>query len=191
MALEHNKVGYGRVSSSGQNLDSQIDALTAAGCVRIFADKVTGTQQSRPEWDKMMDFLRPGDVIVVTELSRMSRSLMHLLQLAQEFIKKEIGLISLREHIDTSTASGRAFFAIMGAIIELELDLKKERTAAGRLAARARGKTGGRPRTDQATLEQARILYEVSEESAGTVCKRFGISRRTLYNYIAECRQRA
>src|SRR5208337_4591615 len=114
-----NKVGYARVSSSGQNLDSQVDALKKAGCVRIFADKATGTKTTRPEWDKLLDFLRTGDILVVTELSRMSRSLAHLLQLAQDFTKKEIGLISLREHINTSTATGRAFFAIMGAINQL------------------------------------------------------------------------
>lgn len=181
-----NRIGYARVSSTGQNLDSQLDELKAAGCSRIFADKVTGKKDSRPEWDKLLDFLRPNDILVVSELSRMSRSLSHLLQIAQDFMKKDIGLASLREHIDTSTASGRAFFAIMGAINQLEIELKKERTAAGRAAAKARGKTGGRPKTDAATLEQARVLYENSDASAATVCKRFKISRRTLYNYLSE-----
>lgn len=185
-----NKVGYARVSSSGQKLDSQIDALKKAGCVRIFADKVTGTKTTRPEWDKLLDFLRPGDMLVVVELSRMSRSLAHLLQIAQEFAKKEIGLISLREHIDTSTATGRAFFAIMGAINQLELELKAERAAAGREAAKARGKTGGRPKTDVAILEQARVLYENSDASAAKVCTTFKISRRTLYNYLTEVKSK-
>jgi len=184
-----NRVGYARVSSTGQKLDSQLDALKKAGCLRIFSDKVTGTKDTRPEWDKLLDFLRPGDVLVVTELSRMSRSLTHLLQIAQDFMEKGIGLASLREHIDTSTATGRAFFAIMGAINQLEIELKKERTAAGREAARARGKTGGRPKTDPAILKQAMVLYENSDASAVTVCKRFKISRRTLYNYLAEVKQ--
>lgn len=186
-----NRVGYARVSSTGQNLDSQIDALEAAGCVRVFADKVTGTKANRPEWNKLLDFLRPGDVLVVTELSRMSRSLMHLLQLAKEFSDKGIGLVSLREHIDTNTATGKAFFAIMGAISQLELELKAERTAAGREAAKARGKTGGRPKTDSAILEQARVLYENSDSSAAKVCKTFKISRRTLYNYMAEVKEKS
>lgn len=185
-----NRIGYARVSSIGQNLDSQLDALKAAGCSRIFADKLTGSKDSRPEWDKLLDFLRPGDILVVTELSRMSRSLAHLLQIAKDFMDKDIGLASLREHIDTSTATGRAFFAIMGAINQLELELKAERTAAGRAAAKARGKTGGRPKTDPATLEQARVLYENSDASAATVCKRFKISRRTLYNYLSEVKER-
>lgn len=185
-----NRIGYARVSSIGQNLDSQLDALKAAGCSRIFADKLTGKKDSRPEWDKLLDFLRPGDVLVVTELSRMSRSLKHLLQLSQDFMSKGVEFASLREHIDTSTASGRAFFAIMGAIIQLELELKAERAAAGRAAAKARGRTGGRPKTDPTTLEQARVLYENSDASAATVCKRFKISRRTLYNYMAEVKGR-
>jgi DNA invertase Pin-like site-specific DNA recombinase len=185
-----NRVGYARVSSNGQNLDSQIDALKEAGCVRIFADKVSGTRSSRPEWDKLLDFLRPGDVLVVTELSRMSRSLMHLLQLSQEFMQKEIGLVSLREHLDTASAPGRAFFAIMGAINQLELELKSERAAAGRESAKARGKTGGRPKTEPAILEQARVLYENSDASAVKVCNTFKISRRTLYNYLSEFKQK-
>lgn len=187
--MASNRIGYARVSSAGQNLDSQIDALKAAGCVRIFADKVIGTKASRPEWDKLLNFLRPGDVLVLTELSRMSRSLVHLLQLSQQFSEQGIGLISLREHIDTSTATGRAFFAIMGAINQLELELKAERTAAGREAAKARGKTGGRPRTDQTKLEKARVLYENSDATAGSLCKEFGFSRRTFFDYMAKVRE--
>lgn len=191
MESDTNRVGYGRVSSTGQNLDSQIDALKKAGCSRIFADKVTGIKEKRPEWDKLLEFLRPGDVLVVTELSRMSRSLTHLLRLAQEFSEKNISLVSLREHIDTTTATGRAFFAISGAIIQLELELKKERAAAGREAAKARGKSGGRPKTDPAILEQARILYQNSDTPAAKVCQTFNISRRTLYNYLDEYKKTA
>lgn len=180
-----NKIGYARVSTAGQNLDSQLDALKAAGCSKIFADRASGAKASRPEWDKLMEYLRPGDIVVVAELSRMSRSLMHLLQLAQDFTERQIGLISLREHIDTSTATGRAFFAIMGAINQLELELRAERTEAGRAAARARGKTGGRPRTDQELLERARILSEHSNESIAQICSSLGIGRRTFYDYMA------
>ena len=176
------------MSTAGQNLDSQINALKAAGCTKIFSDKVSGTRANRPEWDNLMEYLRPGDILVMTELSRISRSLMHLLQLSQEFMQREISLVSLREHIDTSTATGRAFFAIMGAINQLELELKAERAAAGRDAAKARGKTGGRPRTDQTKLEKARILYENSQATAGSLCKEFGFGRRTFFDYLARVR---
>jgi DNA invertase Pin-like site-specific DNA recombinase len=138
----------------------------------------------------MMDYLRPGDTLVVTELSRMTRSLMHLLQLVQEFEKKNINLVSLRENIDTRSASGRAFLSIIGAINQMERELRSERAAAGREAAKARGKTGGRPRTDLSKLEQARILYENSDTSAERVCATFGFSRRTFFNYMAEVRSR-
>lgn len=181
-----NKIGYARVSSVGQNLDSQTDLLQKTGCVRIFSDKVSGVNEIRPEWDKLMDFLRPGDTLVVCELSRMTRSLPHLLRLVEEFEKKQISIMSLREHIDTTTASGRAFLSIIGTIIQMERELKAERAAVGREAAKARGKTGGRPKTDVAILEQARILYKNSDASAATVCKALKISRRTLYNYLAE-----
>jgi DNA invertase Pin-like site-specific DNA recombinase len=119
----------------------------------------------------------------------MTRSLMHLLQLVREFETKGISLISLRENIDTSTATGRAFLSIIGAINQMECELKAERAAAGREAAKARGKTGGRPRTDPAKLEQARILYENSDHSASEVCKVIGISRRTFFNYLTEVRK--
>ncbi|MHC1699308.1 MAG: recombinase family protein [Geobacteraceae bacterium] len=158
--------------------------------MRIFADKVSGVKEIRPEWDKLMDFLRPGDTLVVCELSRMTRSLPHLLRLVEEFEKKQISIMSLREHIDTTTVSGRAFLSIIGTIIQLERELKAERATAGREAAKARGKTGGRPKTDVAILEQARILYENSDASAATVCKALKISRRTLYNYLAEVKGR-
>lgn len=183
-----NRIGYARVSTVAQNLDSQLDALTYAGCIRIFTDKASGVEENRQEWTKLIDFLRPGDLLVVTELSRMTRSLMHLLQLVQEFEAKGISLVSLRENIDTSTATGRAFISIIGAINQMERELKAERAAAGREAAKARGKTGGRPKTDSAKLEQARILYENSDNSASKVCLAFGISRRTFFNYMATIR---
>ncbi len=188
-STNQNKIGYARVSTIGQNLDSQMDALSKVGCIRIYTDKAGGIIESRPEWTKLMDFLRPGDLLVVTELSRMTRSLIHLLQLVQEFEAKGIGLISLRENIDTSTATGRAFISIIGAINQMERELKAERAAAGREAAKLRGKTGGRPKIDPAKLEQARILYENSKNSAAKICQIFGISRRTFFNYLALTRE--
>ncbi len=187
-AITSNRIGYARVSTIGQSLDSQLDALNRAECKRIFTDKASGAMENRPEWTKLMDFIRPGDMIVVTELSRMTRSLMHLLQLLQDFEKKGVSLVSLRENIDTSTATGRAFVSIIGAINQMERELKAERAAAGRAAAKARGKTGGRPKTNPAKLEQARIVYENSDHSAAAVCKIFGFSRRTFFNYLSEIR---
>ena len=123
---------------------------------------------------------------MVTELSRMSRSLMHLLEVVQTFEHQGIELVSLRENIDTSTATGRGFLAMMGVISQMERELKAERTAAGRAAAKARGRTGGRPRTDPDKLEQARILYLNSEKTAAEVSRLVGIGRRTLFSHLAQ-----
>lgn len=183
------RIGYARVSSKDQNLDSQRDLLQAAGCERIFEDKVSGVKESRPEWDRLLEFLREGDTVVVAELSRMTRSLMHLLSLVKEFEQRGVQIVSLREHIDTSTATGRAFLSILGAINQMERELKSERAAAGRASAKARGRTGGRPRTDVTKLENARVLYQNSDKSAAEVCQTFGIGRRTFFNFLAISRK--
>ena len=187
--LKTNKLGYARVSTTGQNLDSQLDALKLVDCTRIFADKVSGIQDSRPEWDKLLDYARPGDTLVVTELSRMTRSLTQLLHLVKYLEERQINIQSLRENIDTTTATGRAFISIMGAINQLERELKAERAAAGRAAAKARGKSGGRPRIDPDLLERARLVYENSGKTAAEVSKSFGIGRRTLYDYLTARRR--
>jgi len=115
MDIHPPRVGYARVSGIGQNLDSQIDALKAAGCKKIFTDKMTGSRMDRPSWDQLMEYIRPGDALVVAELSRMTRSLMHLLETAQALECKQVNLVSLRENINTSTAAGRCFLSMMGA----------------------------------------------------------------------------
>ena len=179
--ISKQKIGYARISTTSQKLDS----LNQVGCVKIFSDQTTGTTKERPGWNQLMDYIRPGDTLVIVELSRMSRSLAHLLEVIKELEKRHIEIISLRENIDTSTATGRCFLSIMGAIAQMELELKAERTAAGRIAAKARGKTGGRPKIPADTLEQAKILYENSDQVAAEVCKVFGIGRRTLFYYLA------
>ena len=139
-------IGYARVSTRDQNLDGQLDQLTVVGCVRIFTDKLTGKTMERPGWDEMMKFIRLGDTIVVCELSRISRSLLHFLNTVKQLEEMGVGIRSLRENIDPSTATGRAFLSFMVTIHQLELELKAERAEAGRSAAKARGKTGGRPK---------------------------------------------
>jgi len=143
-----------------------MDALREAGCEKIFTDRMTGSRLDRPGWEQMLAYLRPGDTLVVTELSRMTRSLLDLLKTAKVLQQHEVELVSLRESIDTTTATGRCFLSMMGAIHQMERELRAERAAAGRASAKARGKTGGRPRTDAAKLENARILYENSEKTA-------------------------
>jgi DNA invertase Pin-like site-specific DNA recombinase len=185
------KVGYARVSSVGQNLDSQIDVLEKMGCERIFTDKMTGSRMQRPGWDELMRYVRPKDTIIITELSRMTRSLMDFLEISKVLEEKKIELVSLRENIDTNTVTGRCFLSIMGAIYQMERELRAERASAGRLAAKARGKSGGRPKTSHEKLENARILYENSDKTAKEVCESTGISKRTLFAYLAECREKS
>jgi DNA invertase Pin-like site-specific DNA recombinase len=184
------KVGYARVSALDQKLDAQLDALSEAGCAKIFSDRVSGAKANRPGWEQLMAYVRPGDTVIITELSRMSRSLAHLLEVVRTLEAQRIELVSLREHIDTATATGRCFLAIMGAIAQMERELQAERTAAGRAAAKARGRTGGRPLTDPDKLEQARILYLHSDKTAGDVCRTVGIGRRTLFSYLAQVNRR-
>lgn len=182
------RIGYARVSSVGQNLDSQLDVLKQAGCGKIFTDKMTGSRMDRPGWDSLMAYARPGDTLVVTELSRMTRSLLNLLETTKLLEERKVDLVSLRENIDTSTATGRCFLSMMGAIHQMERELRAERAAAGRVSAKARGKSGGRPRTDATKLENARILYEKTEKTASEVCDIFGVGRRTFFAYLAEQR---
>ena len=185
MTAKEAKIGYARVSTTGQNLDSQIDGLRAFGCTQIFTDKGSGLNEERPGWRRLMEYLRQEDWLVVTELSRMTRSLEHLLVVVSGLQKRKVELISLREHIDTKTATGRCFLSIMGAIAQMERELKNERAEAGREAAKARGKSGGRPKTPRQKLEQARILYENSNQTAREVCHAVGIGRRTLFRYLS------
>lgn len=177
-------IGYARVSTRDQNLDGQLDQLNVVGCVRIFTDKLTGKTMERPGWDEMMKFIRRGDTIVVCELSRMSRSLLHFLNTVKQLERMGVGIRSLRENIDPFTATGRAFLSFMVTIHQLELELKAERAEAGRSAAKARGKTGGRPRTSVEKLEQARILYQNSDKTAEDVCKAVGVGKRTFFSYL-------
>jgi DNA invertase Pin-like site-specific DNA recombinase len=162
-----------------------MDALRQAGCEKIFTDRMTGSRLDRPGWEQMMGYLRSGDTLVVTELSRMTRSLLDLLETAKVLQQRGVELVSLRESIDTTTATGRCFLSMMGAIHQMERELRAERAAAGRTSAKARGRTGGRPRTDATKLENARILYENSGKTAAEACAVAGVGRRTFFSYLA------
>ena len=136
-----------------------------------------------------MGYVRPGDTLIVAELSRMTRSLLNLLETAKVLEQRQIHLVSLRENIDTNTATGRCFLSMMGAIHQMERELRAERASAGRASAKARGKTGGRPRTDVTKLENAKVLYENSEKTADEVCKIAGVGRRIFFSYLAQQRE--
>jgi DNA invertase Pin-like site-specific DNA recombinase len=138
-------VGYARVSTCDQDAALQIDALAAAGCMRIFEDKASGAKEDRPQLVACLDYLRDGDTLVIWKLDRLGRSLSHLLQLANDLQARGVQLVITTMGIDTRTPGGRLLYSVLGAVAEYERSLIKERTQAGLHAARARGRVGGRP----------------------------------------------
>ncbi len=181
------KIGYCRVSTDDQSLDLQKDALLKADCEKTFDDKVSGSKSKRPGLDTLLEFARPGDMLVVWRLDRLGRSMKDLIALISELEEKGIQLNSLTESIDTSTSSGKLFFHIFGAIAEFEKNLIVERTKAGLSAARARGRKGGRPKSlDKAKRELTVQLYDAKEKTVKEICSLMGISKPTLYKYLEE-----
>jgi DNA invertase Pin-like site-specific DNA recombinase len=157
------KIGYARVSTRSQKDDSQIDELSGYGCDKIFTDKASGKLADRPELDKALAYLREGDVLVITRLSRAMRSLKHLLALADDLRERGIDLVVLRQHIDTTTPTGRLVFHVLGAIDEFQRELIIEGTREGLEAARARGRTGGRkPKLSAAKAATVRRMYQAT-----------------------------
>ncbi|MGI8755847.1 MAG: recombinase family protein [Acidimicrobiales bacterium] len=180
-------LGYARVSTLDQDPSLQLDALDAAGCYRTYVDRASGKLDSRPELDRLLDQLRPGDTLVVWRLDRLGRSMKHLISVVSSLAERDIGFRSLTESIDTTTPTGRLVFHVFGALAEFERELIRERTMAGLAAARSRGRVGGGQRKMTAEkLEVARRMLDTREHSAATVAKTIGVGRATLYRYLAD-----
>jgi DNA invertase Pin-like site-specific DNA recombinase len=180
------QIGYARVSTLEQNVGPQIDQLEEASCERIFRDKASGAKTERPGLQEALDFLREGDMLVVWRLDRLGRSLKHLLETVGMLEERGIGFRSLQESIDTTTSGGRLIFHIFGALAEFERNLIRERTMAGLRAARARGRVGGRPRKlDAKKTELAYQLYDEKKYGVKEICQMLGVSKPTLYAYLA------
>ena len=174
-------LGYARVSTTDQDLALQRDALTAAGCARIFTDTMTGTSTERPGLTKALAALSAGDTLIVWKLDRLGRSLAHLVQLVADLGARGIGFRSLSDPIDTESAGGRLVLHIMGALAEFERSLIVERTQAGLQAAKRRGRKLGRPiKLTAAQTAHARALLDAGEDGR-TVALSFGVARSTLY----------
>lgn len=187
------KIGYARVSTREQHPESQHDALTDAGCDRIFVDRISGKLASRPQLDVALTMLRAGDQLVITRLDRLGRSLGHLIALSEQLRDGGVELVVLQQGIDTSTALGRMFFQMIGAIAEFEASLLSERTKDGLEAARARGRTGGqRPKLGKRQAHLARLMYEEVDltgrrlHTVEQIAAEFGVSRPTIYRYLAK-----
>ena len=178
------KIGYARVSSEDQNLDLQRDALTKAGCERIYEEKESGGKADRPEMLRLFEALRKGDTLVVWRLDRLGRSIKHLIETVEKLEAQSVGLQSVTEAIDTTTSGGKLIFHIFAALAEFERTLIRERTRAGLTAARARGRQGGRPTVLSAEKRRmAQTLRDDHTQSIQTICKTMGISRTTFYRY--------
>jgi DNA invertase Pin-like site-specific DNA recombinase len=182
------KIGYVRVSKQEQHEALQIDALEEAGCEKWFLDKMTGSKAERKGLDEALAYLRPGDTLVVWKLDRAGRSLPHLIELLKGLKERDIEFMSLTEKIDTSTPGGKLIFHLMGALAEFERDLIRERTNAGLVAARARGRKGGRPRKlkTNGKIALAQRMFADKSHSIPEMCAMLGISRATLYRYVKE-----
>ena len=182
------KIGYARVSTQDQELALQLDALKAAGCGKIYKEKMTGSTRERPELQKLLDQLREGDIVVIWKLDRLARSLKDLVNLVNEIQEKGGALHSLNDQIDTTTPHGKFTFHVFAALAEFERDIIRERTKAGLTAARARGRVGGRPKglskKAQHTAIIAEKLYQERELTVKEICDQLSISRGTLYNYL-------
>ncbi|MBL9084899.1 MAG: recombinase family protein [Planctomycetales bacterium] len=183
------QVGYIRVSSAGdrQSTELQRDALLAAGIDErhLYEDRASGARDDRPGLKECLDFLRPGDVLVVWKLDRLGRSLAHLIAIIRQLKERGIGFRSLTEAIDTTTSMGEFTFNLFGSLAQYERALIRERVSAGLAAARRRGRRGGRPRKlDQAKLELATKLLSAGEASVSEVARLIGVPRSTLVDSL-------
>ena len=186
-------VGYARVSTLDQNLDLQRDALTKAGCERLFEEKKSGKAGTkRPEFEAALAYLRPTDVVVVWKLDRLGRSLVEMMRTIDSLRKMEVHFRSLTEQSDSDTAHGRFALQMHGAMAGYFLDLNRERTMEGLKAALARGRKGGRPKKlTEADLEGGCALLQSGTISIAAIAKRLGVSRDTFYSYFPQARARS
>ncbi len=177
-------IGYARVSTQDQNPELQRDALTKAGCQKIFEDKVSGTRAERPGLARALEMLREGDTLVVWKLDRLGRSVKQLVDLVGDLHKQGIEFKSLTDAIDTATSSGRFFFHVMASLAEMERELTVERTRAGLEVARRLGRRGGRkPKMTDSKIESAKKLL-ASGIPPRDVARNLGVSIPTLYRWV-------
>jgi DNA invertase Pin-like site-specific DNA recombinase len=178
-------IGYARVSTQDQTLDLQKDALQKIGCTQIFTDTASGSLIERPGLNEALHYLRPGDALVIWRLDRLGRSLQHLLETISNLQQRAIGFKSLTENIDNTTPGGKLIFHVFGALAEFERDLIRERTQAGLLAARARGKYGGRPQRLNANQRALlHTLYADKKNRSADILSTLHISKSTLYRSL-------
>lgn len=185
------RIGYARVSTDDQHLDLQRDALMQAGCGVIYEEAASGKSAARPELEQCRKALRAGDTLVVWRLDRLGRSLPDLVHVVNDLEQRGVGFESLTEKIETSSAAGKLIFHVFAALAEFERGLIRERTYAGRAAARARGRLGGRkPKLGEKHVREIKALLRDPDIQVSEVARRYGISRTTLYKYAGVIKPR-
>jgi DNA invertase Pin-like site-specific DNA recombinase len=180
------KIGYARVSTGLQNLDLQEDRLNQYGCEKIFSDHMSGSKSKRPGLDKAIEFARSGDKIVVWRLDRLGRNMEDLITLVNELNNRGVSFHSLEENItmDKSSSTGQLLFHLFAAFAVFERNLILERSSAGRIAARARGRYGGRPeKLNKQDLKLLKTLYD-NGTPIKTIAEQWKVSRTTIYRYL-------
>ena len=180
------KIGYARVSTGLQNLNLQEDRLNQYGCEKIFSDHISGSKSKRPGLDKAIEFARSGDTIVVWRLDRLGRNMEDLITLVNELNNRGVSFHSLEENItmDKSSSTGQLLFHLFAAFAEFERNLILERSSAGRIAARARGRYGGRPeKLNKQDLKLLKTLYD-NGTPIKTIAEQWQVSRTTIYRYL-------
>ena len=180
------KIGYARVSTGLQNLNLQEDRLNQYGCEKIFSDHISGSKSKRPGLDKAIEFARSGDTIVVWRLDRLGRNMADLITLVNELNNRGVSFHSLEENItmDKSSSTGQLLFHLFAAFAEFERNLILERSSAGRIAARARGRYGGRPeKLNKQDLTLLKTLYD-NGTPIKTIAEQWKVSRTTIYRYL-------
>ena len=180
------KIGYARVSTGLQNLNLQEDRLNQYGCEKIFSDHISGSRSKRPGLDKAIEFARSGDTIVVWRLDRLGRNMADLITLVNELNNRGVSFHSLEENItmDKSSSTGQLLFHLFAAFAEFERNLILERSSAGRMAARARGRYGGRPeKLNKQDLKLLKTLYD-NGTPIKTIAEQWKVSRTTIYRYL-------
>ena len=176
--------GYARVSTEQQNIDRQLDMLQKYGVDFIYNEKMTGTKRNRPELEKLLERLTEGDTVVVESLSRLSRSTKDLIWLMETFNSKGVNLVSLKESIDTTTSTGKLIFTLMSALAQFERDVLADRTKEGLVAARARGRKGGRPPVSREAIKKAIKLYNTGQYTVREITDLTGVKPSTLYKAL-------
>jgi DNA invertase Pin-like site-specific DNA recombinase len=185
-------IGYARVSTIDQNLALQREALTEAGCEKIFTEQISGAVANRPQLADAISYACSGDTIVVWKLDRLARSIKQLIDTIETLRVRGVGFRSLTEALDTTTAQGRPVFHTFATLAEFERSLIRERTQAGLLAAKRAGRTGGRPpKLNDEDIEAARAMLSNPDIGVASVANRLGVSLATLYRYIPAARASA